>query len=158
MKKILLFILSLFVSCSTIAQKNQKPPQEIEAVYFQHWSGGQEMTGSGTDFYIELKAPLAKDVVLSKIVFRNRETKLDKITDTKYVGHFYQRPEVIVDENGNRNIVHKAPETVKTNYKLGENEARLEFVKNKKNGVFKITEIKEKELLAYPSAPPMNRN
>jgi hypothetical protein len=158
MKKILLLITITLFSCGSTAQKSKKAPQEIAAVYYQHWVGGQELSGSGTDFYIEFKAPLAKEIMLVKIFFQNRAAKLEKVTETKYIGHFFQRPELVVDEMGNQTIVHKAPDMVVNNYKLGEKDAMLEFIKNKKNGTFRFNNVEEKELLAYPSAPPMNRN
>jgi hypothetical protein len=153
MKKLVIFILFTAFSNILSAQKLSKPPQEIKAVYFQHWSAGVEMGGSGTDFYIEFKKPITKDIVLTKLYFNNRVTKLEKVSETMYIGHYFQRPEMIIDENGNKNIVHKTPET-DLKYNLKEKEAVIEFVKSKKNRIYKFKNIKEKEYLAYPSAPP----
>lgn len=156
MKKLLILLVALFFYGDSFAQKSQKPPQEIKSVYFQSWSAGQELGGSGTDFYIVFKKPLAKDILLLKLYFRNRVSKLEKASDTMYIARFHQRPELIIDENGNRNIIHKQPEKAITKYKLNDKEAVLEFVKTKKNRIYKFKNVEEKEFLAYPSAPPRN--
>ena len=71
-----------------------------------------------------------------------------------YVGRFLRRAEMVTDANGNRNIVHIEPKMVKS--ELLDNEAILKYTKAKKNRSFKFRKIEEKEMLAYPSAPPRN--
>lgn len=158
MKNLISLLLFAVFSCASTAQKTQNPPQEINAVYFQHWSAGQELGGSGTDFYIEFKKPLAKNTQLIKLFFQNRVTKLEKVSETIYIGRFVRRPEMTTDANGNQTIAYKEEKFVKSKYKLGDNEALLEFVKTKKNRMFIFRNIKEKEYLAYPSAPPQGEN
>ena len=51
---------------------------------------------------------------------------------------------------------NKAPEVKNKKTNIQPNEAILEFVKNEKVVKVKIQNIKEKELLAYPSARPRN--
>jgi hypothetical protein len=148
-KSILLLFFSLIFSVG-FAQKKKKTSFEFQKVYFQNWSGGQELSGSGTDFYISLKKPLAKNTTLDKIYFRTRETKIEKISDTLYVARFVVRAELVIDENGNRTIDHKQPEIKPQIYKLQDTEAMMEYTLEDKKKSFKFVSVVEKEMLAYP--------
>ncbi len=162
MKKLIVFkiILSalLFISCS--AQKNVKTlPFATDEVYFQRWIGGQRLTGGGTEFYIKFKEPFSVNFFLKKVYFQGKEAPLEKKDETVYTANFVQRPkdsDLILDQNPANEYGNTAPEISKPKFKLIDNEAILEFEINKKIKFYKISNIKEKELLAYPSAKPRN--
>ncbi len=134
--------------CASKAQNALSFPQEFKNVYFQKWIGGQELTGTGTNFFIELKQPLSKEIQLQKIYFQNQETLCQQLNDTLIAAYFHQKP------NGESN--KESAITQKPKYNLLPNEAVIEYAHKNKNAFFKIVAIKEKELIAYPSARPRN--
>ena len=153
---VLAFILCLSC-CATKAQSTKAFPQEFKSVYFQKWIGGQELTGTGTNFFIEFKKPLSKEVKPQKIYFQNQEAVCQQLNDTVVAAYFYQKPNKRdLISNTNDSNINETNETVKQKYTLLANEAVLEFALNGKNFFFKIINIKEKELIAYPSTRPRN--
>lgn len=132
--------------CASKAQNAKAFPQDFKTVYFQKWIGGQALTGTGTNFFIELKKPLSKEIKLQKIYFQNQEAVCQQLNDTIVAAYFYQKP---IKEGDT------AP-TQKTKYTLLPNEAVIEYALKEKNLFFKIVAIKEKELIAYPSTRPRN--
>lgn len=134
--------------CASKPQISEAFPQEIENVYFQKWVGGQELTGTGTNFFMELKQPLSAEIQLEKIYFQNQETLCQQLNDTIVAAYFHQKP------NG---VSHKETAlTDKPKYNLLPNEAVIEYAFKNKKAFFKIVAIKEKELIAYPSSRPRN--
>ena len=134
--------------CASKAQNALTFPQEFKNVYFQKWIGGQELTGTGTNFFIELKQPLSKEIQLQKIYFQNQETLCQQLNDTIIAAYFHQKPS---DKDNN-----ESSKTQKPKYDLLPNEAVIEYGLKNKTVFFKIVAIKEKELIAYPSARPRN--
>lgn len=129
-------------------------PQEMKSVYFQKWIGGQEGTGSGMVFYIELKERLSKEIKLEKIYFRNQEATLDRVTENTFVAHFHQKnslPDLILDNDSLKEYGNKAPVILKPKFDLKPNEAVLEYKKMDQSLFFKIVNPKEKPMIAYPS-------
>ncbi len=143
--------------CATKKQKTVAFPQEIESIYFQKWIGGQELTGSGTNFFIKFKKPLSSEIIPQKIYFQNQVAVCQKLNDTVIAAYFYQKPnkkELLL----NNNISNKDQTASSKNpkYTLLPNEAVLEYTTKKQNLFYKIVGIEEKELIAYPSARPRN--
>jgi hypothetical protein len=154
-RTLLFFILAISLTFCGMKQELQTQfPQEIKSVYFQKWIGGQEGTGSGTDFYIEFKNPLNKEISLEKIYFRNQEATLEEITKNKFVAHFYQKNinhDLIQDSDSLKEYGNKAPIMIKPKFDLKPNVALLEYTENKKTLFFKIMNPKENPTIAYPS-------
>lgn len=129
-------------------------PQEMKSVYFQKWIGGQEETASGTDFYIEFKERLSKEIKLEKIYFRNQEATLDGVTENTYVAHFRPKnslSDLILNNDSLKEYGNKAPVILKPKFDLKPNEAVLEYKKMDRSLFFKIVNPKEKPMIAYPS-------
>jgi hypothetical protein len=151
----LFFILAISLTFCAMKQELQTEfPQEIKSVYFQKWIGGQEETGSGTDFYIEFKKRLSKEIKLEKIYFRNQETNLEGVAENTFVAHFYQQksiPDLILDSDSLKEYGNKAPVILKPKFDLKPNEAVLEYKKMDQPLFFKIVNPKEKPMIAYPS-------
>lgn len=138
--------------CASKAQNTKAFPQEFESVYFQKWIGGQQLTGSGTNFFIEFKKPLSKEIQPQKIYFQNQEAVCQQLNDTIVAAYFYQKPnkqDLVLNNN-------ETTTTQKPKYNLLPNEAVIEYALNGENLFFKIVGIKEKELIAYPSTRPRN--
>ena len=138
--------------CASKAQSVKAFPQEFESVYFQKWIGGQQLTGSGTNFLIEFKKPLSKEIKPQKIYFQNQEAVCKQLNDTLVAAYFYQKPnkqDIVLNNN-------ETAITQKPKYTLLPNEAVIEYALKGENLFFKIVGIKEKELIAYPSTRPRN--
>lgn len=124
----------------------------MEAVYFQKWIGGQELSGSGIDFHLKFKNQLPPDTYLAKVYFQNQEAFFDRENETTFIAKFYSKSSInkdsIMDINKREN-----PDFP---FDLKPTEAILEFHINNKPTQVKIENIQEKELLAYPSTRPRN--
>lgn len=154
MKSFYLLISLAFLSCSS--QKEIKDiPFPTDEVYFQKWIGGQRLTGSGTEFYIRFKEPFSSNFRIKKLYFHNRELDVVKRNDSVFTASYSQRPKMDEELNETDGQI-ETPKVVNSKFELKNNEAILEFDQDNKTQFFKITNIKEKELLAYPSTKPRN--
>jgi hypothetical protein len=162
MKTIILFLaIFLAQNCNQKAKTmdlQEKLPTAIEYVYFQRWVGGQELSGSGTNFEIKFKDQLPQNYSLKKVYFQGSEATFESDKYNIFVAHFYQKPksEILLDEDPKKEYGNKVPETTKAKFDLKPDEAILEFTNGSKTEQFKITKITERELIAYPSARPMD--
>jgi hypothetical protein len=149
----------LFSFCSSKKETALQIPYEIESVYFQKWVGGQELTGSGTNFHLKFKTELPQNIKLIKLYFQNKETQFDQEDQTTFIARFYSKPknpDFIMDGDSLKEYGNKAPEITKPRFDLKDTEAMLEFQNGNKVEHYKLVDIKEKELIAYPSARPRN--
>ena len=158
MKGFLGLAIVLCLSCCASKAQNAKAfPQEFKSVYFQKWIGGQALTGSGTNFFIEFKQPLSKEIQPQKIYFQNQEAVCKQLNDTIVAAYFYQKPnkqDLVLNNNASDKEETTLPQ--KPKYTLLHNEAVIEYALKGKNLFFKIVAIEEKELIAYPSTRPRN--
>lgn len=141
----LLLILSL-TSCSS-QKEIKKLPYHTQEVYFQKWIGGQELSGSGINFYIRFKEPFSPNYLLKRVYFQNKVANFEKRDSITFVAQFYQK--AINSLNNTKENDQKM--TTNPKFNLQPDEAILEFVQDNKKEYFKIEKIKEKELIAYPS-------
>ena len=152
-----LAIVLCLTCCASKAQNAKSFPQEFKSVYFQKWIGGQELTGSGTNFFIEFKKPLSKEIQPQKIYFQNQVAVCKQLNDTIVAAYFYQKPnkqDLVLNNNVSNN--DETAITQKPKYTLLSTEAVIEYALKGENLFFKIVAIKEKELIAYPSTRPRN--
>jgi hypothetical protein len=163
--KTIIIILSIFLTqnCNDgLSQINpqEKLPSVVEEVYFQRWTGGQEQTGSGVNFSIKFKTAFPKGYELKKVHFQKKTADFENRENMTFLAFFYQRPktDLNLDGDSKKEYGNQAPEITQTKFKLQDNEAVLEFIKNKKSVYFTIKNIKEKELIAYPTARPQNND
>jgi hypothetical protein len=163
--KTIIIILSIFLTqnCNDgLAQINpqEKLPSAVEEVYFQRCVGGQEQTGSGVNFSIKFKTAFPKGYELKKVHFQKKIADFENRENRTFLAFFYQRPKTDLNLNGdvNKEYGNQAPEMNMSKFKLQDNEAVLEFIKNKKSVYFTLKNIKERELIAYPAAKPQNND
>ncbi len=159
MKVIFSCIIFVFISCSSQKEISTQLPYEIESVYFQKWIGGQEQTGSGVNFHLTFKDPLPQNTTLEKLYFQNKEGVFERESDVNYVGRIYSKPQnqdLILDGDSQNEYGNKAPEITQPKFELQPNEAILEFRMGTEVRYYKIVDLKEKELIAYPSTRPRN--
>ncbi|WP_339887222.1 hypothetical protein [uncultured Flavobacterium sp.] len=155
MKLIIALVLIGLVSCSNTKEfEIQKVSETIDSVYFQKWVAGIQGGGSGTNFHVNLKTPLEKDLILEKVQFESFEASFVKISETSYIAYIRtnsNQNDLILDENPEKEYGNKV--SVEN---LKPNEANLFFTKNGKEFVKNLQNVKEKPMLAYPSVKPKN--
>lgn len=149
--KIIIGFLMVTICLSFCASKEgfqNKFPQEFASVYSEHWTGGVRGAGGGIHFHMEFKKPLSSDILLEKVYFQNLEAEVERQSQTVFVANFtipYIDPDLISEDDNNQ-----ASSIDKPKFDLKENEAVLEYKKNNKTMFFKIINIKEKPMIAYP--------
>lgn len=159
MKLAFSFIIIAILSCSSQKETYKTLPYEVESAYFQQWIGGQEQTGSGVNLHLKLKEALPENATLTKVYFQNKEGVFEKENETAFIARFYTKPQdkaLILHEDSAKEYGNKAPEMIDRRFQLQNNEAMLEFHIGNKINYYKLVDIKQKELLAYPSTRPRN--
>lgn len=159
MKLVFSCIIFAIVSCSSQKETYKTLPYEVESTYFQQWIGGQEQTGGGVNLHLKLKAALPENTTITKVYFQNKEGVFEKENETTFIARFYTKPQdkaLILHEDSAKEYGNKAPEIIRSEFKLQNNEAVLEFQIGNKTQYYKLVDIKQKELLAYPSTRPRN--
>jgi hypothetical protein len=154
-KKIVILILvaaSLFY-CGSKQNIQFDFEREIADVYFQQWIVGQQLFSSRTNFYIQFKKPLSKEIILEKIHFQNQKVVFDTEDDQTFVAHLSQMArmqDLILDGDSLKEYGNRAPVIIKSKFDLKRNEAVLEYKKGKKTMYYKMVSIKEKPIITYP--------
>jgi len=155
--KLSTFFLLTFLATQNCANKLQETfPVAIKEVYYQRWVGGVRGGGSGTGFYISFEKQLPKDIVLNKLYFRGQKDSLRLIDETNYIASFRGTSNW---QRGNQEIVtDDVPLKQKSEapFEIKDDEALIEYTQNKTKKYYKIANVSEKEMLAYPSARPRN--
>ena len=151
----IIFLLSL-TFCSSQKQITTKAPQKIESVYYQGWIAGQEMGGRGINVFLKFENQLDSKFVLKKMYFQDKVIHLETSNTTLFVARFFEKPpnpNLISDENKESTVKKSIP---KLCIGLKPNEAIVEYTENNTINYFKLENIEEKELIAYPSTRPRN--
>jgi hypothetical protein len=159
MKKTLIACSALFYSffsCSSPKEVSTSIPYEIKTVYFQKWIGGQELSGSGTNFHLQFKNTLPENIKLTKLYFQGKEGVFIKENETSFIALLPDKTknDLILDGNSINEYGNKAPEIVNPKFDLQSNQAVIEFQQGNTIKLYKLNAIAEKELLAYPSTRP----
>lgn len=156
MKAILLFttIILFFQSCSKeelelkqdsgAASKMAGVAQpEITLAYFIDWVSGVRGGGGGTDFFIELKAPLPEEMALSSVVFRGKQAKIYALSEVVSVANFTDKiinPEDQVEQS----------ETSRLAGPLPDDQALLVYYVNGEINYHTITKVEERQKIQDP--------
>lgn len=129
----------------------------------QQYMGGQP--GSrGLNIYFVLPDKSVNNVTLDSVYFRGRLAKLsfqDKTkynsTNNMYMASFPQikKPDIISSLDPNDEIGNKPPQAMpKIPFELENDQCVVSYQQDGKTKYFKINDIKEKEMLIYPSSKP----
>ncbi|WP_128755202.1 hypothetical protein [Aquimarina sediminis] len=150
----LLLLLIMHIQCASSQQIDKKSPIEIKNTYFQEWIAGVEGGGSGFMIYLEVDA--VSDVKLEYAYFRGKKIKLGhKTNELVYVGHYTKatKPrDLIMSDDPKEEFKNQLPEIEeKIPFELADNECMISYMNNGKQGFFKLENIPEKELQAYPT-------
>lgn len=153
--------LILFSECGTL-KNHEDPfvlspyaPFTIETAYAQSWLAGTSEGGSGTNLYITIEN-MEEGVVIHVVYFRNKTKVLT--TSLKNPGLFIayfedkKREDVIMSIDPNAEAQNRPLQI--NPFHLLDNEAVIGYSLNNKENYFKITEIVEKPLIAYPGSKP----
>lgn len=152
---ILLSFLSCLTSCSAQKSLSTYFNNKIQQVYSESWVAGVRGGGSGKNLTIEFKNKLPKDITPVQVYFSNSLAKATKISDTQYQVSFKGQANW---ERSNEPETDGQPKVITTEppFKIKDNEAILEYTYKNQKRYFKISGIKEKEPLYYPSAKLRN--
>lgn len=142
-----LFLIALF-SCAASKSNDMKLHlTEIKEVYFQKWIAGIEGGGSGINFHVILEKPLDNDIALVSVQFRSQKAFFVKTSETEFVAKMQSGQEdLIMDENPEKEYGNQS-----ALMNLKQNEAVLKFQKNGETFTKKIENVKEKQIIAFPS-------
>jgi hypothetical protein len=142
--------------CSSQKQISTKSPQKIESAYYQGWIAGQEMGGRGVNMFLKFENQVDAKFELKKMYFQDKVTNLESSNSTLFVARFFEK-------SPNQNLIsdgNNEPTTQKIIPKLcvglKPNQAIIEYSEDNQIKYFKLENIEEKELLAYPSTRPRN--
>jgi len=156
---LLMIVTVSFSQCASKKVLQDKLPVELVEVYSQRWVGGIEEAGSGVNIILLVKD---NSVKLDSVYFKDRATKLVSQPQNKdlYVGSFkaaYKHKEdMLMSNEPNGEYGNTLPDEIinKFPFELKENECIVSYQESGTTKYFKITNIIEKEMIAYPSAPP----
>lgn len=156
MKKLALILLftSFFVSCHSQKEASKAMTATIDQAYFQNWVAGVQGGGSGTNFFIQCKKPVPKEIILKALYFRGKKTAITKDSELLYSARF--EGEANKERTPDPNAISAKDKKITPPMPITDNEALIEYSFKGKKAFYKLNRIKEQELEAYPSARPRN--
>ena len=133
------------------------PPFEIQDIYFQKWVAGVRGGGSGTNVYITF-SEVSERLVFQELFFQNKKSKLNTTSTNHLVANFKStlNSDVIMEGDSTKEAVNIPPEKIP--FQLEENEVVISYSKKGKIYYYRISNIEEKEMLAYPQSNPKIEN
>ncbi|MDN3723135.1 hypothetical protein QRD02_01970 [Aequorivita sp. SDUM287046] len=132
-----------------VLEKN--PPFKIAEAYYQKWVAGVKEGGRGTNVYINF-TDLDTEVSIQEIYFRDKAAPAKENQPLQYVAYFKDAnsTDYIMDSDP----MKEAQNTPQIPFKLEENEAVIGFMRNGKKHFYKISNLSEREMTAYPQQNP----
>lgn len=165
MKKVIyistIFLITIlsFCQCSTIPKFETKPPIEFQDTYYQKWTAGVQEGGSGINLYIKAKDTVS--MVLDSVYFRGKVAKLQVYPNSKnlYVARFIIKSQKLNDVTISNNPKEEISNTIDLNttkipFQLEINECVVSYQSKGETLYYKISKLREKNALKYPSLPP----
>lgn len=130
----------------------QNTPFTIENSYCQKWIAGVRGGGSGLNLYTSIHT-ISEGVVMKEFFFRDKVTDVKSSKNNLFIG-YYKGDEntMVMDGDIQKEAVNTPPK--KSPFQLENNEAVLSYEFNNKTYYHKISNITEKDVLAYPSSNP----
>lgn len=142
MKKLfVLLTIMFFVSCKSQKQVSEIVVKSIEETYFEGWIAGVRGGGAGINFHVNFQKPLSDEIRLEKVLFKGKEALFHSQDKLHYTANITTRKGggLKTEEEDNHEPL---PES---------NKAVLYFTEKGKSVIHTIENVKEKEMLAYPS-------
>lgn len=137
----------------------QNPPFKVNSGYFQKWVAGVQGGGSGTKVYISLAA-INKDITVEELYFGATFLKAKRQfnnPDTYYADFLNDTNRDVIMDGEIINEAENTPPPISP-FSLAKNEAVISYMLNDKKYYYKIANLEEKPLIAYPGANPNGRN
>lgn len=161
--KLFMMIVALsFVQCATSQKLDKTAPISTSEAYCQKWVAGVQEGGSGMNFYFPVEDNA--EVALETIFFKGKKIKLEfKESESMYTGNYKnsvtkEKGDLIMSDDPKEEFKNQAPIIEeKIPFELKEGECVIEYSKNGKKGYFKLDKLREKQMIAYPSAPPVKK-
>ncbi|WP_299258992.1 hypothetical protein [uncultured Aquimarina sp.] len=153
----LLGILVAFTQCATSQKIDKIVPIQLKDPYFQNWVSG--VKGGGAGFILYIPVDPDSDIQLENAYFKGKNVKLKrKSNEAVYVGRYTDprtvREDIVMSEDPKKEYGNKAQEIEeKIPFELKEGECIISYAKDGKEGYFKLNNLPEKELKAYPMQP-----
>lgn len=164
MYKLCILLFSFFsFSCNcekkTLEQSNNKLFSQdfpISEIYYQSWVAGVRGGGSGINIHVTFKEKLPTNVQLKKMQLLHYTTfEIDVIENSQYIGRIKtERNQLNLEENPIDEYGNEVP--IKQEKSLKEGQVLLTFEKDGKEFTQLIENVKQVEMLAYPSTKPRN--
>ena len=159
------FLILISIRCGSSKTDNPKynltdnPPFSIEEIYSQKWMSGVKGGGHGEVLMVTF-SDFQKGVTIKKAYFKKKEAEFVKSQnkDFSYAAGFVSNinKDIIMDSNPENEAVNIPPQ--KFPFQLEENEAVISYTYKEVEYYYKISNIEEKEVIAYPSSNPNNEN
>jgi len=138
------------IAKTIVLQKNKTPK-----VYYQHWTAGVRGGGGGINLVISKSA--LPNITPIKAFFKNQEANIEH-KKYDFVARFKTTYNQTKDDNLQKEHLAKNNISKKHSkpfpFQLNDNEAVLSYLEKGNIKYLKLMHIPEKEMLAYPSAPP----
>lgn len=149
--------MGLFAQCGS-TNMDKAAPVSISNPYYQKWVAGRQGGGEGILIIIpvngELKTPL------KSAYFQGKKIPLTYMpNENRYEGRWTDPSSVdkdmVMSDDANEEYQNKLPQVQEQiPFELQEGECIISYMKSGKPGFFKIDQLKEKDLMAMPSARP----
>ncbi|GAB5400699.1 MAG: hypothetical protein Aureis2KO_22840 [Aureisphaera sp.] len=139
----------------TVYSLEQQPPFNITGSYFQKWVAGVQEGGSGINVHLIIEG-ISEEIEVRNVYFRGQITKANSMPEQpdKFVAYFKkgQNRDVIMDSD----ITKEAKNTPLGDFPfdLDDDEAVISYFHKDTEKYFKISDIEEKPLIAYPGTNP----
>ncbi|MEH6536924.1 MAG: hypothetical protein V7719_11055 [Psychroserpens sp.] len=156
---ILVFILmASFPQCSTAQKLQKKTPAQFGEVYYQNWTSGLQAGGSGLNIFIPVTGT---SIIFDSVYFRGKASKLETNSNDKelFVGRFktetYQPKDILLSSDSNEEYANQMPiKGMKVPWELKDDQCVVSYQEDNKMQYYKISNIKPKAPINFPSAPP----
>ena len=137
----------------------QNPPFTVSQAYFQKWVAGVQGGGSGTNLHITL-SNIKEDITIEEMFFGDKIAKANKNPQNVdlYSANFLNdtNRDIIMDGNAIKEAKNKIPKV--SPFILSENEVVLSYSLKGDVYYYKISNLIEKPIIAYPGSNPNGEN
>jgi len=128
-----------------------KPPFTIYKTYSQNWVAGVKGGGSGTNLIIEFSS-VSEGIEFKEIYFRGKRVYASLKRENQIIGYFKSEinRDIIMDSEISKEAANIPPKKIP--FQLEKNETVISYSKKGKIYYYRISNIEEKEMLAYPQS------
>ena len=155
-----------FSNCGSTKTANEEVAEATEVPfvvsdsYFQHWVAGIQEGGKGTKIYFDLES-VQPGVTFNTLYFRGKTAKIEYIPESKYtfmadIRTDSDRPDIIMDADPSAEAENRPPVTMP--FEIPDTHAAFTYTYEGETRVHVLENIKEKEMIAYPSGNPKGDN